>query len=57
MVDKETGLQSVLFCHDEPNMLCYLEQEHFQDPCAIYEYVNYPTPKGVWLSLNYSLPD
>lgn len=39
MVDKGTGLQSVLFCHDEPNMLCYVEQEHFQDPCAIYEYM------------------
>ena len=39
MVDKGTGLQSVLFCHDEPNMLCFVEQEHFQDPCAIYEYM------------------
>ena len=39
MVDKETGLQSVLFCHDEPNMLCYVEQVHYQDPCAIYEYM------------------
>ena len=39
MIDKGTGLQSVLFCHDEPNMLCYVEQEYYQDPCAIYEYM------------------